>query len=226
MRSLKAPLKDYLRRRELVQGGIKPTLVINTWTAGERSGTWTVHPDPLGARSVVYSFGVGNNVGWELALIERFGLGVDAFDPTTRSVEWAGRQEFPDGFRFHPVALAKTDGTQRFHAPVKTRSLNFRPDPEGGHAFPAKRLSTLAAELGHERIDVLKIDIEGGEYDLIDELLSGGPQVDQLLIEFHHGMHGWTLSDTKTAMQKLQVAGFELFHVSRRGLEFSFLRRA
>ena len=226
MRSLKAPLKDYLRRRELVQGGITPKPGVSTWTAGERSGAWTVNPDKLDSNSVVYSFGVGNNIGWELALIERFSLCVDAFDPTSKSVEWARLTDFPDGFRFHPVALAATDGIQRFQAPRKDRSFNFKPDPLGGHLFPGKRLSTIASELGHKRLDVLKIDIEGGEYALLDDVLSGAPQVDQLLIEFHHGMNGWTLTDTKSAIQKLQAAEFELFHVSRRGLEFSFLRRS
>src|SRR5262245_14315827 len=81
--------------------------------------------------------------------------------------------------------------------PRKPRDVNFRPradqtaaldDPavgNGGQFFtaPAERLPTIARRLGHQRIDVLKIDIEGGEYAVLDDLLRSGPAVRQLLVE-------------------------------------------
>jgi hypothetical protein len=55
-------LKDYLRRRQLTKAGIVPRLQVPTWSAGARSGVWTVIPDLLSADSVVYSVGVGDNI--------------------------------------------------------------------------------------------------------------------------------------------------------------------
>ena len=38
-------------------------------------------------------------------------------------------------------------------------------------AVPVSRLSTIMSELGHERLDVLKMDIEGAEYAVLDDML-------------------------------------------------------
>jgi FkbM family methyltransferase len=50
---------------------------------------------------------------------------------------------------------------------------------------PVRRLATMMQMLGHARIDLLKMDIEGAEYEVIDDLLGSRVAVDQLLIEFH-----------------------------------------
>jgi hypothetical protein len=78
--------------------------------------------------------------------------------------------------------------------------------------------------MGHERIDVLKIDIEGGEYEAIDDLLASRLSVGQVLVEFHHHFPGVGLSRTVRAVRALEEAGYLLFHVSGRGLEMSYLR--
>jgi hypothetical protein len=74
-----------------------------------------------------------------------------------------------------------------------------------------------------DKIDVLKIDIEGGEYELIDQLGGFRDRIGQLLIEFHTRL----LPDsqkhfTDDAIRKLRDAGYLLFHVSGRGTEFGF----
>ena len=51
---------------------------------------------------------------------------------------------------------------------------------------PVRRLSTIMRELGHGAIDLLKMDIEGAEYEVIADLLACGADVRQLLVEFHH----------------------------------------
>ena len=79
-------LKEYLRRRQLARQGVAPRLSVPTVSAGARSGVWTVCPEGITPDSVVYSFGVGDNVAWDLAMIRRFGVQVHAFDPTPASV--------------------------------------------------------------------------------------------------------------------------------------------
>ncbi|HEX7718479.1 MAG TPA: hypothetical protein VF389_01635, partial [Woeseiaceae bacterium] len=48
----------------------------------QKAGGWWFHPDTLHIDSIVYSFGIGEDVEFDLFLIERFGLVVHAFDPT------------------------------------------------------------------------------------------------------------------------------------------------
>ena len=58
-------VKDYLRRRRLSVEGVTQELSVATFTAGARSGIWTICPERLSESSVVYSCGVGNNIVWD-----------------------------------------------------------------------------------------------------------------------------------------------------------------
>jgi FkbM family methyltransferase len=216
-------VKNYLRRRRLQKAGFVPRDVGPTFRAGARSGVWTVSTAGLGPDSVVYSVGVGDNVAWDLALIERFGVTVHAFDPTPACVGWVGRQSLPTAFRFHPVGVAARDGVARFRAP--RRGFNYLPagvDEAAAAAAPVRRISTLMRDLGHDHLDVLKLDIEGGEYEVLDDLLREKLPVEQLLVEFHHNFRSIPFARTEGAVRALSAAGYQLFHVSERGLELSF----
>jgi FkbM family methyltransferase len=223
--------KNYLRRRRLQTSGIRPAIAFDMFTAGARSGVWSVWPAPLRRDSVVYSFGVGDNLAWDLALVERFGLTVHAFDPTPASVAWVARQALPPGLVFHPIGLAAHDGMLPFSLPSRGSRFNFRPLADARSASnqveaPVRRLRTLMRELGHERLDVLKMDIEGGEYAAIEDLLANPVNIGQLLIEFHHHFPGIGLPRTVAAIHALERAGYRIFHISERGLEFSFVHES
>jgi hypothetical protein len=77
--------------------------------------------------------------------------------------------------------------------------------------------------LGHDRLDVLKMDIEGAEYGVLDDVVNSKIVVPQLLVEFHHHFPGVGMERTVHAVQKLAAAGYRIFHISDRGLEISFV---
>jgi hypothetical protein len=58
-------------------------------------GGWVVNPELIRADSVVYSFGLGEDVSFDLALIETYGVEVHGFEPDPRSLEWLAAQTFP-----------------------------------------------------------------------------------------------------------------------------------
>jgi FkbM family methyltransferase len=226
-------LKDYLRRRQLARHGVAPRLTVPTVRDGARSGVWAVCPDGVTPESVVYSFGVGDNIAWDLAMIRRFGAVVHAFDPTPASVRWVRSQTLPPRFHFHEYGLAAHDGVARFVAPRKAGAVNYAPVGGGAGragersvAAPVRRLAAIWRQLGRWPVEVLKIDIEGGEYAVIDDLLTSDVPVRQLLVEFHHHFPGVGLKKTLRAVRALEAAGYQIFHISERGLEFSFLRAA
>ena len=67
-----------------------------------------------------------------------------------------------------------------------SKSSVFRSDESCEVVAPTVTLSALASQLG-ERIDLIKIDIEGAEYDLLQDLGSvlSDHEVHQLIIEYH-----------------------------------------
>jgi hypothetical protein len=82
---------------------------------------------------------------------------------------------------------------------------------------PAFCLSSIATRLGHARIDLLKMDIEGAEYEVLEELLASPIKPNQLLIEFHHRFPTIGLEKTADMIRRLQMAGYKIFAISETG---------
>jgi len=205
---------------------LRPQLRCATEHHGSTYGGWTICPEGLDSKSTVYSFGVGEDVSFDLAMIERFGLCVHAFDPTPRSVAWVRSQSLPAQFVFHEVGLLDFDGVARFAQPEVPGHVSFRAThASAGESVveaPVRRLRTLMSELGHSSIDVLKMDIEGAEYAAIDDILNAGISIRQLLVEFHHRWAG--VDQTRRAVAELNRHGYRIFHVSPSGAEVSLIR--
>ena len=127
-------------------------------------------------------------------------------------------------FIFHDYGLADFDGNIEFFPPAKSSSTHFSPVKRYSKntsnselvKAPVHSLTTICSLLEHDHVDLLKIDIEGGEYAVIDDILKSGIVIKQLLVEFHH------MFKTIDAINKLYEAGFELFHISDRTYEYSF----
>lgn len=205
-----------------------PQIRIPCEILGSEYGGWAVDTRTLNAGSIVYGVGVGQDVSFDLALIQRFGLTVHAFDPTPLAVQWVAQQKFPPQFCFHPIGLADFDGTAMFDAPHDPGFVSFgyagqQPAADGRTSASVKRLATLMKELGHQQIDVLKMDIEGAEYGVVADLIRQPIPIRQLLIEFHHFSQGYRSSQTRQAIDGLNRLGFRIFHISPTGLEYSFV---
>ncbi|MCI0358483.1 MAG: hypothetical protein L0211_08375, partial [Planctomycetaceae bacterium] len=98
-------LKLTIRRHRLARAKV----LDETAHRPTRVGDWALVTEPLHAGSVVYSFGVGDNVAWDLAMIRQFGCTVHAFDPTPASIAWIARQSLPPEFVFHDVGISNFD---------------------------------------------------------------------------------------------------------------------
>lgn len=76
-----------------------------------------------------------------------------------------------DRARVFEVALAERDGTARLRQGASNTATSFLIEPYGRAQetgatmvdVPVRRLDSVLAELGVERLDLLKIDVEGGE---------------------------------------------------------------
>jgi FkbM family methyltransferase len=197
-------------------------------TLGTVYGGWTIIPGRLNANSVIYSFGVGNDISFDLAAIKHFGLQVHGFDPSPHVPAWIASQELPPNYTFHTYGLGAHDGEASFFAPAGGGMYSMREMRgscnEKEITLFVYSLANIVQSLGTRCIDVLKIDIEGTEYEILPSIIGCPVPVKQLLIEFHHRIGVASLNDTVNAVQCLRAAGFQLFHVSETSSEFSFAR--
>jgi Methyltransferase FkbM domain len=83
--------------------------------------------------------------------------------------------------------------------------------------------ASIPLRVAHARIDLLKMDIEGAECDVIQDLIASAIVVKQLLVEFHHRWKEISVSKTKEAIRHLNVAGYLIFAISPNGEGYGFL---
>jgi hypothetical protein len=77
-------------------------------------------------------------------------------------------------------------------------------------------------ENNHGKIDLLKLDIEGFEYEVIDSFLNDKIEVNQICVEFHHFYKDINKRKTKKTIRKLLNAGYKIIH--KEMLNFTFLK--
>jgi FkbM family methyltransferase len=203
-----------------------PEIQVPSLRLGSIYGGWTICTEVgLGADSLIYSVGVGEDISFDLDLIKTFGCRIFAFDPTPRSIAWLKTQRLPDEFRFLPWGLGAIDGFTNFAAPADMRHVSYSSATVSSRSVECEvyRLATLMRKLGHAKIDLLKMDIEGSEYDVINDIMTHDLRPRQLLTEFHHGMYGIKHHKTANALKSLNTMGYRIFSISPSGREYSFL---
>ncbi len=198
-----------------------------------KDGGWWFTPEGLNSGSIVYSLGVGDDIDFDLSVIEKYGVTVHAFDPTPSSIDMIDGRDLPQRFEFHPWAVSATDGSLTFYprlrkdgskSDVMYTMIAEEETIDDAIEVAAYSLSTISEKLGHQKIDLMKMDIEGAEYEVLDGLLASPIKPTQLLVEFHHRFPGIGLAKTADVIQRLRTAGYRIFAVSEIGREVSFLR--
>lgn len=206
----------------------KPDLICKKERFGSDYGGWDVVIEGLNSRSVVYSFGVGEDASFEMGLIQKYGLLVHAFDPTPRSIDWVNRQHFPDNFVMHDYGIAAFDGEAFFNPPENpdhvSHTILDRPATKSNAiSVPVKRLGSIMREIGDRHIDVLKMDVEGAEYEVIRDIQRSDIRPGQILLEFHHRFPGVGIERTLESIEVIRSMGYGMFSVSASREEYCFL---
>lgn len=197
---------------------------------GSDYGGWPIAVGGIGPDTSIFSFGAGEDISFDLAVIERFGSNVVVFDPTPKSVAWMNRQDLPDQLTFHPIGIDQADGEVRFYSPPDPAHVSFavNPTPAAREQFSitakVMRLESIVTQFASGPPDIVKLDIEGFEYRVIADILSSPIRPAQLLVEFHHNLYGFDMSDTLRAVKRMKTAGYRIFHVSASGREYGFIR--
>ena len=198
---------------------------------GSVYGGWAIASSRLTEKSVVYSVGIGTDASFDLSLIKRYGCAIYGFDPTPKSKDWVFANIDDPRFHFHPWALGRNSGSLVMFLP-KNESHVSGSFVKGDHlqgegiSVEAYSFDDILQKLGHVYVDVLKMDIEGGEYIVIEQLIDTGAlcRVGQLLIEFHHFFPSIGDVPTRKAIADLKAAGWGVAWHSPTGREVLFVK--
>ena len=178
---------------------------------------WSLFPsDP-----VIYSLGVGEDISFDISLIERLGCQVQAFDPTPKVRSWIESRSVPDSFQFHAIGIADFDGEAEFYLPPREDFISHSLIParqysEKSIRVPFAKLSTVMAQLGHARIDLLKMDVEGAEYSVLADIVREKLDVKQVVVEFHHRLSSVGTRKTRESLAALHDYGLTICYLCPR----------
>ena len=213
------------RARESVRRRVRERPELGLEKIGTDYGGWIVPTRLVDETWRCYDGGVGEDVSFDLGLIERFGCSVFAFDPTPRAIAYA--EPIAAGeprFRFVPVGLWSTDTTLRFYSPrnpehVSHSVVNLQRTDEFFEA-DVRSIASLMDELGHSTIDLLKLDIEGAEHVVLASTLDKGLRPRVICFEVDQPVG--TVRFLRTIRTVLK-AGYDLVAVD--GWNFTFVGR-
>jgi FkbM family methyltransferase len=183
----------------------------STFRAGRQDdgGKWLCNPDQITKGTVVYGFGVSGDYSFDRDMAELFGAEVHMFDPGPNEVKrYAGfvqPQKAGEGsITYHPIGIGPVadDPAHAWDLVIDQQKCEV------------KSLADLAKSLGHTHVDIVKIDIEGGEYAALREVLASGTLhtlgVQQLLVEFHF-WDDHKFGEFVELLDALKQQGFKLF---------------
>lgn len=179
---------------------------------------WTICPTNLGADSVVISAGAGRDVSFELELIKRFGCKVVLLDPSPTGIATMAlaKNQHPR-LQFIQAALVGKDGPVSFFEPSQSEEGSFSSVAGAGvgHKVEGISLVTLMKKYRWSKIDLLKIDIEGAEYEVIRSILKNKIKALQICVEFHNNvLPGIPTSWTVNSLLRLWNRGWRVIHKS------------
>ncbi len=182
---------------------------------------------------IILSLGIGEDVSFDKDIIRRAKAKVYAFDPTPRSVEYLKNQKMPSSFEFFECAVGAKDGYTSFCVPAPdsedpSGSIHGEVHENGKQELikvEVRRISTIIKELGIREISLLKMDIEGSEFEVIDDMLKEKIYPNQICLEFHERFFRDGKSKMRNALKNLRSNGYALFAISTSRLEVSFIKR-
>jgi FkbM family methyltransferase len=200
---------------------------------GNSYGGFFVCPDYLSESSIIYSFGIGEDISFDTDIISHHGCSVFGFDPTPKAIKWIDSQKnsIPKQFTFLDYGLGDKTGPVTFYLPKNREHVSGsfvqqqNVDEKQAIEVQMKTLEDIAAQLGHKKINVIKMDIEGGEYRVLETLLKTQLPIDQILVEFHERFFENGKELTTKIVDLMRSKGFEIFAISDSFEEVSFIKK-
>jgi FkbM family methyltransferase len=224
-------------KRLLYLRWLQPRVKVNTIRIGGTYGGWTVPENYLTPDSICYLAGAGEDITFDIGISIRYQCHVHIFDPTPRAIQHfnalknsispltpfaTGNGEIYstenltfDKIEFHSKGLWDKEETIRFYAPqnkehVSFSALNLQKTNEFFEA-QVQPVSQFMQQLKHQKIDLLKLDIEGAEYKVLQSVINDGLTIPVICVEFdesHTPLDGKFHKRIKEMISLLRTHGY------------------
>lgn len=118
---------------------------------------------------------------------ETWSNSVCAFDPSPEVVEKMGR-DVHERIKYYPYGIADKNEMKSFYKPRYTDNyseiFSYWTSETEKIEFEVYRLDTLMKKYGHTQLDLLKMDVEGTEFSILEDIVTQ-LNINQICIETH-----------------------------------------
>ena len=209
---------------------------------GSEYGGWFLPVNhELGVNSICYLVGAGEDVSFDLAIASKFKSYIRIVDPTPKAVAHltglreaiTTKTEYPinnsktdfyvladldeEKIKFNAVGLSGKREVARFYAPKQESHASYSmlniQQSEKFIEVQCVTLKELMVENGDSNIDLLKLDIEGAEYGVLNNLLETEIFPRILLVEFdelHTPLDIGAQNRVQSIVSRVIDSGYEL----------------
>jgi len=156
---------------------------------GTDYGGWFLPVNLINQNSIVYCAGCGEDISFDLGVIDRFACNIYAFDPTPKAIHYVNKiAGFNTNYHFFDFGLWDKDEILKFYVPKNpdhvSHSLVNLQNTNDYISVKVKRLSEVMKVNNHSLINVLKLDIEGAEYKVLNSIIEDDLNIDIICVEY------------------------------------------
>lgn len=217
---------------------------------GTKYGGWNIPKEILNNDLVCYLAGAGEDISFDVELANNYSAKVYIFDPTPRAkthfekvitsaqdstylidnVEYQLNKSNIDKLTYIYKGLWNKKETLKFYVPknkdhVSHSALNIQ-NTEDYFEADVDNISNFMYEYDHDTIDILKIDIEGSEYNVIDDIYNSRPVIKVICVEFDEVFNAIDknyINRIKDSINKLNSIGYKIIHIDEQ-INITFIK--
>jgi len=227
-------IKNYINRRQRIKV-LAIDRKIDTVLLGNEYGGFLVCKEAVDVdkQIIVYSFGIGEDLSFSEGIFDTFNAKVYAFDPTPKAIKYVENHPLynEEGFYFEPIGLLDKDCRVVFHLPqnddyVSGSAVKHANVKEAGIEVEMNSLSTIVKRNGHNHIDILKMDIEGSEFEVLNKWEWGDTiSIDQICVEVHDRFFNNNIDVLGNFVDMMRDRGYFLVAVFDKYEELTFINK-
>jgi len=189
----------------------KTDIPLKIQVIGSEYGSCAVILDLIPFGSTIISAGVGEDIVFDLELIRLKNCKIIGVDPTEKARRYVENHKH-ERFCFLQKALysesnRKVKIYKNTNPDYVSESIISSHNMVSVSDFYEAETITIYDLLGeYESISVLKLDIEGAEYEVLDSLTE--LEIPQVYTEFHHFCTGFVAADTERCIEHMNQLGY------------------
>ena len=135
-------------------------------------GNYKIFSKNISENSIIYSCGIAEEISFDETLSKKFGCNIFMFDPTKQSLKFMNSIN-NSKLKYFNIGIWKFDGNVKFYQHNQNINLSATNLFHSNKYFslPCRSIESLMKEFNQTSIDILKMDIEGASFEILNDLL-------------------------------------------------------